>query len=93
MKKASVLILLFSAAVSVFPEKLIIQDSEEFWNIGIADIEIHDSDNNILFGRSVSAYLLNKISACSDHKLSETEILRFKNILKKNRIDKEGKKS
>lgn len=53
MKKASVLILLFSAAVSVFPEKLIIQDSEEFWNIGIADIEIHDSDNNI-FIRKIS---------------------------------------
>ena len=91
MKKAFFLILLFSSLVFVFPEKLIIQDSDEFWNIGIADIETHDTDNSILFGSSVSAYIMNKISACSDHKLSETEIIRFKSILKKNRIDKEEK--
>ena len=75
-----------------YSEKIIIQDEEEFWNIGVADLKTFDNENNNFFGTSVSAYILNKISVCSEHMLSEKETADLKTYLVKNRLDEEEKK-
>ncbi len=92
MKVKIFVFFLFFITSCLFSEKLIIQDSEEFWNIGIADLTTVDNDNNVFFGKSVSAYIMNKISVCSEHLLSEQEISDFRKYLVDKKLKDEEKK-
>ena len=85
-------LLLFIISQSAYSEKIIIQDEEEFWNVGVADLKTYDNESNNFFGASVSAYILNKISVCREHVISEKETADLKNYLVKIRLDEEEKK-
>ena len=88
MKKEILAAVLFFSVLSViFSEKLIIQETEENWNIGISDLKTYVNDGYDFFGKSVSAYLLNKFSVCRTHQLSENEILNMKSDLKNRRTN------
>ncbi len=82
---------LFSV-LSVFSEKLLIQDENEYWNIGIADIFTENSeDYKDIYGKTLSAFLYNEFSICKNHLLSEQEKMILKQYLVDKRLSEEMK--
>jgi hypothetical protein len=91
LKKEMLFILFFSVPVILFSEKLIVKDDAENWTIGISDLSTEASDTDGFLGKTVSAYLFNKLSVCKNHLLSDTEIINLKKRILRQRRSEEDK--
>lgn len=88
-----VLVFLFVSAANLYGQKLVLEDSDETWNVAIAEFEIPDSSGDTIYLKnSLPAFFLNSLSGCKTHTLSEEEITGIRKTIAEKKIIEEEKK-
>lgn len=85
INKLIVLIFFFNAAL-LFPDSIVLTDTDENWVVEVADFKTQsDSPDALFIAKTLPAFLYNELSISKTHELSENEI----ELLQKNIVNKE----